>query len=221
MPPVKNHAKTKQNMNSSIFRLLNEELYTKSSGFSAQKFKESPELFKIYHDGYKQQLDQWPIKPFDIASKFVQQFKNNEKIGDIGCGTAQLAQKFKQCNIESFDIGCTDDIKELVRIANMTNLPVADEYFDALVYSLSIMPTDQYKVLNEAHRILKMNGTMLIIEVISRVKNVDEFAKKVEKYGFKCTIKEENKFFFSCEFQKIEKGEGTGGLLDPCIYKRR
>ena len=74
----------------------------------------------------------------------------------------------------------------------MTNLPTSDNYFDALVYSLSIMPTDQYKVLKEAHRVLKLNGKMLIIEVLSRVKDVDEFAKKVEKFGFKCTKKEEN-----------------------------
>ena len=84
----------------------------------------------------------------------------------------------------------------------MTKLPSKNDYFDALIYSLSIMPTDQYQVLKEAYRVLKEAGKLLIIEVKSRVKTVKEFASKIEKFGFQLDNCQENEYFFSCMFTK-------------------
>jgi ribosomal RNA-processing protein 8 len=48
------------------FRYLNEQLYT-SGGKEAKKYFEAePEAFIAYHEGYQQQVQQWPINPLDI-----------------------------------------------------------------------------------------------------------------------------------------------------------
>lgn len=53
-------------LKASRFRFINETLYNNESSQSKHYFKEDPDAFKAYHDGYKQQLEQWPIKPLDI-----------------------------------------------------------------------------------------------------------------------------------------------------------
>lgn len=53
-------------LRASRFRFINETLYNNESSQSKRYFKEDPDAFKAYHDGYKQQLEQWPINPLDI-----------------------------------------------------------------------------------------------------------------------------------------------------------
>jgi ribosomal RNA-processing protein 8 len=58
--------KMMMHLRASRFRFINETLYNSESTQSRQYFKEDPDAFKAYHDGYKQQLEQWPINPLDI-----------------------------------------------------------------------------------------------------------------------------------------------------------
>lgn len=53
-------------LRASRFRFINETLYNNESFQSKQYFKEDPDAFKAYHDGYKQQLEQWPVNPLDV-----------------------------------------------------------------------------------------------------------------------------------------------------------
>lgn len=53
-------------LRASRFRFINETLYNNESSQSKRYFKEDPDAFKAYHDGYKQQLEQWPVNPLDI-----------------------------------------------------------------------------------------------------------------------------------------------------------
>lgn len=53
-------------LSASRFRYINETLYNSDSSQSKQYFKEDPDAFKAYHDGYKQQIEQWPVNPLDI-----------------------------------------------------------------------------------------------------------------------------------------------------------
>lgn len=36
-----------------------------------RSFNSDPELFSVYHEGYKKQIDKWPVKPIDLAIKYV------------------------------------------------------------------------------------------------------------------------------------------------------
>jgi len=55
----------------SRFRILNEELYTTTSKKSYDKFKENPELFEQYHDGFRHQVESWPENPVDVIVEFL------------------------------------------------------------------------------------------------------------------------------------------------------
>lgn len=54
-------------LKASRFRYLNETLYNNESSESKKYFKSDPDAFKAYHEGYKQQVDQWPVNPLDIV----------------------------------------------------------------------------------------------------------------------------------------------------------
>ncbi|CAL5978692.1 Ribosomal_RNA-processing protein [Hexamita inflata] len=223
--PVQRMSK-KQSLTPSIFRMINEELYTNPSQQSASRFKKEPELFEVYHQGYAEQVQQWPVKPFDIISKYLKQLiskKATPVIADVGCGQAKIAKTFgKQLNIQSFDIGRTPGDEDLVTLANMTQIPVQAATFDILIYSLSIMGSDQKSIFTEATRILKMNGQLWVVEISSRVKSTDEFNQQVEQFGFKLKETKDYGFIFVSVFEKVgeKKGKVTE-LLGPCIYKRR
>lgn len=53
-------------LKSSRFRFINETLYKNHSSKSKQYFKEDPGDFQAYHEGYKQQVQQWPVNPLDV-----------------------------------------------------------------------------------------------------------------------------------------------------------
>lgn len=81
----KSKSKTKQNiestesfqdklansLKSSRFRFLNELLYTNESDQATSIVTQDPEAFKTYHEGYRQQVTQWPINPLDRIIKSV------------------------------------------------------------------------------------------------------------------------------------------------------
>lgn len=59
----------------SRFRFINETLYNNNSSQSKKYFKEDPDAFRAYHDGYKHQLEQWPVNPIDIIiSSIIKMF---------------------------------------------------------------------------------------------------------------------------------------------------
>lgn len=57
------------NLKGSRFRYLNELLYSKPSNEATEVFQDDPSSFKAYHDGYKQQVQQWPLNPLDRMIK--------------------------------------------------------------------------------------------------------------------------------------------------------
>lgn len=63
--------KLKDSLKASRFRFLNECMYTSKSAEAVQMFKEDPEAFSVYHEGYRQQVTQWPVNPLDRIIKAV------------------------------------------------------------------------------------------------------------------------------------------------------
>jgi len=55
----------------SIFRYLNEQFYSSTSQDALLFFKKDPDAFKAYHNGYMQQVIQWPVKPLDVIIKQI------------------------------------------------------------------------------------------------------------------------------------------------------
>ncbi|KUI53720.1 25S rRNA (adenine(645)-N(1))-methyltransferase [Cytospora mali] len=58
-------AAMREKLISARFRHLNETLYTRPSAEAFELFKESPEMFTEYHEGFRRQVDVWPENPVD------------------------------------------------------------------------------------------------------------------------------------------------------------
>lgn len=57
----------KEQMVGSTFRLLNEQIYNSPNALAAQILRDEP-TFRDYHNGYRQQLVQWPMNPNTIIA---------------------------------------------------------------------------------------------------------------------------------------------------------
>merc|ERR1740117_2021526 len=102
------------------------------------------------------------------------------------------------------------------------------------------MGTDWHKFIEEAHRCLKPDGLLTIMEVQSRFEDVDSVVNKIEAVGFRKVLFNPGNFFVEMRFERTEKphsasqgskkkrkqgssnaagGESAG--FRSCIYKRR
>ena len=53
-------------LKSAQFRHLNEKLYTQSGSQSLKMFQNDPESFKVYHEGFQNQAEKWPVDPLNL-----------------------------------------------------------------------------------------------------------------------------------------------------------
>lgn len=263
--------KMKEKLTGSRFRWINEQLYTTTSAEALKLFEENPNIFEEYHSGFRSQVKSWPENPVDTL---FTQFKSRlEKpinapgglpgygdgrvvVADMGCGEAQLARnlltvkgnkKTKKLKMEvhSFDLHRAN---ELITVADIRNVPLADESANVVVFCLALMGTNFLDFIKEAIRILRPRGEVWIAEIKSRFPDNDysKFVDILKKLGlFHKTTDDSNKMFVRFEFFKppkdiweqrlkkqeqktkfIEDEESHNGpegewLLKPCLYKRR
>src|SRR3990167_432227 len=59
--PSSETEKLKERLKGSRFRWLNEQMYTTRSEETAKLIDESPELFAVYHEGFRSQVRDWPV----------------------------------------------------------------------------------------------------------------------------------------------------------------
>ncbi|SBT33647.1 ribosomal RNA-processing protein 8, putative (RRP8) [Plasmodium ovale wallikeri] len=92
-------------VNSSLFRYINEYMYTNRSDTVEKKLNETKNIFNIYHMGYRNQKSKWPNKPLDVIIRYLKKnFTKESKIADLGCGEAEIAKMLSGWLITSFDL---------------------------------------------------------------------------------------------------------------------
>ncbi|CAD2103132.1 hypothetical protein YYG_02790 [Plasmodium vinckei petteri] len=219
-------------VNASLFRYINEYMYTNNSEIVKKKLNETKNIFNIYHSGYNKQKKKWPKNPVDIIIKYLKKnYTKNSKIADLGCGEAQIAQTFTDWSITSFDL---IQYNKYVTVCNITQLPLENDSYDCFVLCLSLMNTDWPKIIYESVRCLKKGATLIIADVVSRFTNYKGFLKFMHGVGFSLHNKINLDDFFHVLFFENEKKKdklpfvvndkvvsSTSKLLSPCIYKRR
>ncbi|KAG0758745.1 hypothetical protein G6F24_009576 [Rhizopus arrhizus] len=192
--------KMKEKLSGARFRWLNEQLYTTPGNKSFELFQEKPELFDEYHEGFRHQVESWPVNPVDVIIDQLKHLPKTTVIADLGCGDAMIAQTLKKHKVLSFDLIAKN---ELVTACDISKLPLEANSVDVVVFSLSLMGTNYLEFLKEAHRVLKVGGELKIAEVVSRFSDIDRFISLLEELGFDFMDKDDNnKMFVMLYFTK-------------------
>ncbi|KAD6119355.1 hypothetical protein R6Q59_025396 [Mikania micrantha] len=220
--------KMKAKLSGGHFRMINEKLYTCSGDEALNYFKEDPSLFNTYHTGYQEQMSRWPEQPVNIIMKWLKDHSSSLVVADFGCGDARLAKGVKN-KVFSIDLVSNDPS---VIACDMSKTPLDSSSIDVTVFCLSLMGTNFPSFLQEAHRVLKTNGWLLIAEVKSRFDpnnggaDPECFSEAICDLGFTPVSKDfSNKMFILLYFRKKPKNNSSKEIkwpeLKPCLYKRR
>ena len=67
---------------------------------------------------------------------------------------------------------------------DMAHVPLDDETLDVAIFALSLMGTNFTDYLREAHRTLKLDGHLHIIESTSRFTDQEQFVENLRGLGF-------------------------------------
>ncbi|KAK9884458.1 hypothetical protein WA026_007301 [Henosepilachna vigintioctopunctata] len=141
-----------EKLTASRFRYLNEEIYNMNSKDAQKMFADDPESFKAYHEGYRLQVNSWPLNPVDMIIGDIKKMPKSYIVADFGCGDAKLSREVQQ-KVHSFDLVATD---ERVTACDMANVPLKKNSIDVAVFCLSLMGTNIHDYLKEANRVLKI-----------------------------------------------------------------
>merc|ERR1712217_319992 len=110
------------------------------------------------------------------------------------------------------------------------DVPLKDQSIDVAVFCLALMGTDWPQFVREAHRCLKQDGTLQIVEVESRIKDLDEMISLIEATGFQKVFVKQPSFFTEMRFAKavasnkklkLRSATSAGDILAKCEYRRR
>ena len=215
----------KKKLHGSQFRQLNEDLYKSSGSANFERFSRDPTLMDAYHRGFREQTTKWPENPLDAIIAGLAKGKR-KIIADMGCGDARLAESLPQHEVHSFDLVRT---KPFVVPCNIASVPLSDGQCDVVVYCLALMGTSQWDFLIEGHRILKINGRLIVTEVRSRFDEqqggFQRFETSLNALGFDVQKRQSSMMFvtFSCvkSTRSSDLRRHTAFHLKPCLYKRR
>ncbi|KAH9507788.1 25S rRNA (adenine645-N1)-methyltransferase [Bulinus truncatus] len=215
-------SEARKKLKSARFRYINEQLYTSTGSEALAMFRTDQDAFKVYHEGYENQVSKWPVNPLDIIIKQIKDKPKNLVIADFGCGDAKLAASLPQ-TVHSFDLVAVND---RVTACNMSKVPLPNESVDIAVFCLSLMGTNIGDYILEANRVLKTGGLLKVIEVVSRFKGLSEFIGGICKRGFLLLNKRDvNEMFYQLDFKKVSTAKKSSALgvmtLKPCLYKKR
>nr|XP_009680678.1 PREDICTED: ribosomal RNA-processing protein 8 [Struthio camelus australis] len=178
-------ARMEERLLSARFRYINQQLYTSSSQEAAQLFQNDPEAFQIYHRGFAQQVGRWPENPVHRIVRYLRQRPASLVVADFGCGDCKIANSIRN-KVHSFDLVA---LSPLVTVCDMAKVPLAAESVDVAVFCLALMGTNLQEILEEANRVLKQGGTLMMAEVASRFEDLRAFVNAMSHLGFKSVSK--------------------------------
>ena len=174
--------------------------YSEKSSERHIRLRKKPQEWFAYHSLFEKSKNGFPNIPLE---QFIENYKKINKkltIGDFGCGTGQVGLELSnQHNIYSFDhVAYSDHIIS----CDISKVPVGNNYFDVALMSLSLMGENSFDYVNEAFRVLKPLGSLIITELSWNLAHKEIFLQNIYKSGF-CEIKlSENNIFTIISAQK-------------------
>ncbi|KAL9273910.1 Ribosomal RNA-processing protein 8-like protein [Drosera capensis] len=172
-------------------------------------------------------MSHWPELPVNIIIRWLKDHSPSLVVADFGCGDARVAKSVKN---KVFSIDLVSNEPSVIA-CDMANTPLESSSVDVAVFCLSLMGINFPSYLQEAHRVLKPSGWLLIAEVKSRFDpntggaDPNRFSKAICQLGFDSVSQDfSNKMFILLYFKKkvnSSQEEIKWPELKPCLYKRR
>lgn len=192
------------------FSEMNRRWNISKSATTFERLAKDPSEWEHYHSLYQEARKQWASIPFEEFIRWAEK-RDDYSIGDFGCGEAIVAKRLSgRHRVHSFDHVAIDDS---VVACDMSHVPIEDESLDVALFSLSLMGANLSDYINEAFRVLRLDGHLHIWEATSRFKDLDAFIKTLKIFGFNLLEKNVGKFthlhLLKGEHQSNERGSIT------------
>ena len=185
----------------------------KSSNLSKHFTEDNGKYWREYHDLVKQneQTYQQDKIPVNQVIQYLETKKNKriKKVADLGCGLARIYKHFQNKNHKftfvNIDHYVPEDQINYCLQGNIKNTELEDEDIDYTVLCLALWGSDYKEYLTEIHRILDIQGELIIVEPSSRwIKEDEQTGERtnelkllLEKNHFKIKqIQDKEKFMF-------------------------
>jgi superfamily II DNA or RNA helicase len=163
--------------------------------------QEDPDQWAWYHTEVEEAASSWPFRPVDRCIDWLRRRAERRKglvVVDLGCGLAKVhAALHELCEVRSFDHVAYN---ANVTVANVAAaVPIDDAAVDAVVLSLMLdWQKDWERCLDEAARILALDGQLLLWETrsfVERIGGADTLNKLLHTRGLRVVEVFDEKFF--------------------------
>ncbi len=166
------------------FSKMNNRWYASSSDKTHDRLAANAEEWAHYHTMYRQLRESWPVVPFKEEIRWLSA-RDGLVVGDFGCGEAFIAAEAGSLHtIHSFDHVAID---KRVIACDIAHVPLEDESLDLAIFCLSLMGSNFTDYVREAHRCLRLDGTIHIWEAASYFDDVPTFCSALGRLGFEVT----------------------------------
>jgi superfamily II DNA or RNA helicase len=175
------------------FSELNKVWSISNSKTTHQKLQSNPEDWFYYHSLYRERRKEWKEIPHVEIGKMIT--RKDLVVADLGCGEDLLRSEIPHNQVFSFDHVAVND---KVIVCDISHIPLADDSIDISVFSLSLMGANYKEYLQEAYRVLKSMGVLIIAEPISKWETrEEELGETLKQIGFSNpTIKKTKQFIY-------------------------
>ncbi|MBP9889542.1 MAG: methyltransferase domain-containing protein, partial [Leptospiraceae bacterium] len=175
------------------FSTLNRVWSTSNSKTTHTKLTENPEDWYYYHTLYRERRKEWSEIPYVEIGKMIT--RKEMIVADLGCGEDLLRKEIPNNKVLSFDHVA---INKNVTPCDISHLPLKNESVDITVFSLSLMGANYKEYLQEAYRVLKAMGVLLIAEPITKWEaREEELSLLLTEIGFKTsTLNKTTQFIY-------------------------
>jgi hypothetical protein len=137
----------------------------------AHHFQQTPSDFAEYHrvrDECFQTFEPEDIPCNRIIAELNKIKKGGKHIVDMGCGTANIAEHFKDDSRFQFTNYDHVAINDTVQVCDISHMPIEDNSVDICIMSLALWGSNCEEYVKEALRVLDENGILYIIDSTKR-----------------------------------------------------
>jgi ubiquinone/menaquinone biosynthesis C-methylase UbiE len=163
----------------------------------AQHFKDVPEDFHEYHRVRDENMSTFEPEniPCNRIIKELDKIKKGRKhVVDMGCGTAKIAEYFKddiRFQITSYDHVAINDT---VQVCDISQMPLEAKTVDICIMSLALWGSNRNEYIREALRVLDENGILYVIDSTKRWseegrQDANNLKQLLETNGFDIIVK--------------------------------